>query len=151
MLQILFLALTLNAFAADAPMDQLTQCEGQYRLQELFLFAGRAEEPLVRDPAATDFIRTIEWKRKPLRPVGEAYSARLFPGYIDYSSLRGRVDRLAVVLAENNGDLPYENGWHDLLLIVTEGQLKGHVLAQHTAIYKEAEGKLYSDFFSCWK
>jgi hypothetical protein len=151
MKSIIGLLLVFSSFTAyaseiiDLDFNKFTKCDGKFQYEEVFLFVGRdAALPLVKDHAATELVGTIHFG-KDLKPVTEAYSVELFENYIFYRHLKDIVRRFAIILVETqSGELPY-----DLLLVVTEGPLKGHVLASHPATFDLEKGTLDSVRFQC--
>jgi hypothetical protein len=145
----------LNASAESSlniDFNNLVTCKGEFSYEKVFLMAGRTEsEVLSRDAPATDLIKTIEWKGALLRPVSDAYSIKLYENHPHYESLRGHADRLAVAVVEDNDPNHSPEFDYDLILIVTEGEWAGNILAQHRATYFPNEKKLVSDRFECWE
>lgn len=138
--------------SASVPVDfdfnQLTNCTSGFEYEKVFMFVGRSSsEVLVRDEDATEVARTLEFKKE-LEPVTEAYSTALYPNYINYRSLVGRVEKLALILtkAEQSSEAEF-----NLLLFVSQGPLKGLMLAQHPARFDTEKGEIHTKFFSCSK
>lgn len=137
----------------DFNFDELRVCKGEFGYEKVFLMDGRAEdEVLTKDVDATEFIKTIDFGEV-LQPVSFAYSMVMPKNYIQAEFIKGRVNRLAIVLVKKQGDGPApgdQNGFDfDIALIGVGGELNGLVMAVHPASIDQSKKFLKSPRFTC--
>jgi hypothetical protein len=141
----------LEADAAPADLsgfdfNRVIDCIGAFDYEKVFLLKGR-ESALVPDPEATQLMLDGSMFFGPLKPVTQAYSVELFASYVHHAALEMIADRVAIALIEQESGL--NDLEHGLVLMISEGARKGHVVALHSATLDLAAATFSSDRFSC--
>ncbi len=145
-----FFSGTASAQILDFNFNNARHCQGEFSYEKVFLLDGRRDDQiLVRDQEATAFIGQVRHAGR-VTPVSYAYSIPMFENYIHYDSMKENAKKLSVVLAKVENSAPGPEFRYRLLLVVTEGNWKGLVFAEHSANVDVDLGSIESDRFRCW-